>query len=220
MSIEDIKEAIEVLEDASAEMLMETGDKDYYREAIAILRQAIEQTEKQEPVVYVDNRIHGWPECFVMEPDPPHTSPLYTAPVDGVTISEERVDEIVKQEHDKQIEIAQAYERGWNAALAQQEPVACIGTTGELMWLNKPKVIYSKPIPLYTAPVDGVTISEERVDETTDLAIVGEVGVWGEREWVGLTDEEVSEVIDNVLEGGGWLDVARAIEAAIKEKNT
>ena len=39
------------------------------------------------------------------------------------------------------------------------------------------------------------------------------------REWVGLTDEEVSEVIDNVLEGGGWLDVARALEAAIKEKN-
>ena len=40
------------------------------------------------------------------------------------------------------------------------------------------------------------------------------------REWVGLTDEEVSEVIDNVLEGGGWLDVARAIELALKEKNT
>ena len=27
--------------------------------------------------------------------------------------------EMVKAEHDKQIEIAQAYERGWNAALAQ-----------------------------------------------------------------------------------------------------
>lgn len=40
-----------------------------------------------------------------------------------------------------------------------------------------------------------------------------------EREWVGLTDEEVSDVIDDVLEGGGWLDVARALEAAIKRKN-
>jgi hypothetical protein len=39
------------------------------------------------------------------------------------------------------------------------------------------------------------------------------------REWVGLTDEEVSDVIDGVLEGGGWLDVARALEAAIKNKN-
>jgi hypothetical protein len=40
------------------------------------------------------------------------------------------------------------------------------------------------------------------------------------KQWVGLTDEEVSKVIDDVLEGGGWLDVARALEAAIKEKNT
>ena len=39
------------------------------------------------------------------------------------------------------------------------------------------------------------------------------------KQWVGLTDEEVSEVIDNVLEGGGWLDVSRALEAAIKRKN-
>jgi len=41
MSREAIEEAIEVLEDASAEMLMETGDKNYYVEAIAVLRQAL-----------------------------------------------------------------------------------------------------------------------------------------------------------------------------------
>jgi hypothetical protein len=34
----------------------------------------------QKPVAYVDQRIHGWPDCFVMEPDPPHTVPLYAAP--------------------------------------------------------------------------------------------------------------------------------------------
>ena len=39
------------------------------------------------------------------------------------------------------------------------------------------------------------------------------------KQWVGLTDEEVSDVIDDVLEGGGWLDVSRALEAKIKEKN-
>ena len=39
------------------------------------------------------------------------------------------------------------------------------------------------------------------------------------KQWQRLTDEEVSDVIDNVLEGGGWLDVARAIEQALKEKN-
>ncbi len=42
MSREAIEEAIEVLEDAGAEMLMETGEENYYGEAIAVLRQALE----------------------------------------------------------------------------------------------------------------------------------------------------------------------------------
>lgn len=40
------------------------------------------------------------------------------------------------------------------------------------------------------------------------------------KQWVSLTDQEVWEAIDDVLEGGGWLDVARALEQAFKEKNT
>lgn len=40
------------------------------------------------------------------------------------------------------------------------------------------------------------------------------------KQWVSLTDQEVWEAIDDVLEGGGWLDVSRALEAKIKEKNT
>jgi ABC-type uncharacterized transport system auxiliary subunit len=35
---------------------------------------------------------------------------------------------VVKTEHDKQIDIAKAYERGWNAALAQRE---WVGLTDE-----------------------------------------------------------------------------------------
>ena len=38
-------------------------------------------------------------------------------------------------------------------AQPEQEPVACIGTNGDLMWLNKPQAIYSKAQPLYTAPL-------------------------------------------------------------------
>lgn len=38
----------------------------------------------------------------------------------------------------------------------QDEPVACIGTNGELMWLNKPNAIYSKAVPLYTHPAQPV----------------------------------------------------------------
>jgi hypothetical protein len=55
MSREAIEEAIEVLEDASADMLMETGDKSYYVEAIAVLRQALET----EPFEYW-NAVEGW----------------------------------------------------------------------------------------------------------------------------------------------------------------
>ena len=52
MDREAIEEAIEVLEDASAEMLTETGDENYYAEAIAILRQALET--EQEPVAFIN----------------------------------------------------------------------------------------------------------------------------------------------------------------------
>ncbi len=52
-------------------------------------------------------------------------------------------------------------------ALAQpeQEPVACVGTNGELMWLNKSKVIYSKPIPLYTTPPHRKPLSNQKIIE-------------------------------------------------------
>jgi uncharacterized protein YqgQ len=48
-------------------MLMETGDKNYYVEAIAVLRQALE-TEKQEPVANEVqlNIIRYWPDDFAV----------------------------------------------------------------------------------------------------------------------------------------------------------
>jgi len=62
-------------------------------EAITALRQALvdaddtsqervdEKTKReQEPVAHIDHRIHGWPDCFVIRADPPHTSPLYLSP--------------------------------------------------------------------------------------------------------------------------------------------
>jgi hypothetical protein len=51
MDREAIEEAIEVLEDASAEMLTETGNENYYGEAITALRQALET--EQEPVLWL-----------------------------------------------------------------------------------------------------------------------------------------------------------------------
>ena len=49
----------------------------------------------QKPVAYVDERIHGWPDCFVMEPDPPHTVPLYAAPRQWVGLTDEEIKEII-----------------------------------------------------------------------------------------------------------------------------
>ena len=114
---------------------------------------------------------------------------------------------VVKTEHDRAVELAKAYERGWNAALAQQEPVAWItdGGNGELWWHRSSKfdeegnLIGPNPddIPLYTAPP--------------------------KREWVGLTDDEVSEIIDREIGfnscWGPEEAFARAIEQALKEKN-
>ncbi len=52
--------------------------------------------QKATPVAYADSRIHGWPDCFVMEPDPPHTVPLYTAPRQWVGLTDEEVNDCIK----------------------------------------------------------------------------------------------------------------------------
>ena len=64
---------------------------------------------------------------------------------------------------------------------------------------------------------------QEEIDELrqaleTDLAKVGEVGVWGE--WQGLTDEEHDRIKRNYHNMTWTLEMfARAIEQALKEKN-
>ena len=76
-------------------------------------------------------------------------------------------------------------------SLIVAEPVACVGTNNELMWLKKPEVIYSKPRPLYAAPP--------------------------RREWIGLTDAdfEKEKFVDyNFMSGASFA------EAKLKEKNT
>jgi hypothetical protein len=127
-------------------------------------------------------------------------------PVDAVNISQERVDETVKGEHDRAVELAQAYERGWTAALAQpeQEPVAWIGK-GAWQQLQKGAPVtttltnhraFLDDVPLYTAPP--------------------------QKQWIGLTDEEIKEII------GPWGDTPvkgytrklfDQIEAKLREKN-
>lgn len=51
----------------------------------------------QKPVAYADSRIHGWPDCFVMEPDPPHTVPLYAAPREWVELTDDEARALVNR---------------------------------------------------------------------------------------------------------------------------
>ena len=51
----------------------------------------------QKPVAYADSRIHGWPDCFVMEPDPPHTVPLYTTPRQWVELTDDEARALVNR---------------------------------------------------------------------------------------------------------------------------
>jgi predicted metal-dependent hydrolase len=106
MSREAIEEAIEVLEDASAEMLTETGNENYYGEAITILRQALETEQAMkdaivggtgvmldgkriDPATIYKEEPVAWANSFDLQnfdmkvrtgPDLHHTVPLYTAP--------------------------------------------------------------------------------------------------------------------------------------------
>ena len=126
---------------------------------------------------------------------------LRQALVDADDTSQKRVDEMVRTEHDRAVELGKAYERGWNAALAQQEPVAWLSTDciGErYLCFTKPKD--NDPVqPLYTAPP--------------------------RKQWVGLTDKEIFDCEEEVgmpqyeISSADLYAFARAIEQALKEKN-
>ena len=113
--------------------------------------------------------------------------------------------EMVKTEHDRAVELGKAYERGWNAALAQQEPVAWmyVNEDGECEQIEYGPVFDDPGVtPLYTAPP---------------------------KQWVGLTADEIWKC--NRAKSGSAVefhicsahqnveDFAEAIEAKLKEKN-
>jgi hypothetical protein len=52
----------------------------------------------------------------------------------------------VKTEHDRAVELAKAYERGWNAALAQREWVSLTDEDMEALFLNEDGVRFARYI--------------------------------------------------------------------------
>jgi hypothetical protein len=73
----------------------------------------------------------------------------------------------------------------------EQEPVGRFAKFTDGIW--RPVTDYSSGVPLYTAPP--------------------------QREWVGLTDEEVKDIVWNLPYEPSQEHI-RAIEAKLKEKNT
>ena len=113
---------------------------------------------------------------------------------------------VVKTEHDKQIEIAQAYERGWNAALAQRE------------WV---------PEALRLADALDAEFVQGRISNHNGRKAAVELRRLALKQWVGLTDEEIQDLsyLSQKIDASNseWFDrleFARAIEAKLKEKNT
>ena len=60
-------------------------------DAIIAIKKVLAQPEP-EPRVWIDHRVHAWPDCFVMQPDPPHTSPLYTSPPKREPLTDEEIE--------------------------------------------------------------------------------------------------------------------------------
>jgi hypothetical protein len=98
-------------------------------------------------------------------------------------------------------------ERALEAALEQpeQEPVAWMSPASDSMIgktdengsayhiITTSKKTANNAVPLYTHPP--------------------------RREWQSLPNKEIVQIVSDKLEGGDWIDVARAIEVALKERN-
>jgi|DEB3_MinimDraft_2_1074329.scaffolds.fasta_scaffold40785_2 hypothetical protein len=99
MSIEAMKQALEALED------LPLDPKDYIEEAVEILRQAIEQAEKQEPVAYINVEQRKLELAKYMKWETPTVVhlpkiPLYTTPQpqrEWVGLTDDEVDYIADE---------------------------------------------------------------------------------------------------------------------------
>ncbi len=109
---------------------------------------------------------------------------------------------VVKTEHDKQIEIAQAYERGWNAALAQRE------------WV---------PEALRLADALDAEFVQGRISNHNGRKAAVELRRLALKQWVGLTDEEREFLLHQALRfydtNAQLLSFIKTVEEKLKEKN-
>ena len=158
------------------------------------MKQALGMLNEIADDVYCDQKLEGV------------ITALRQALVDADDTSQERVDEMVKTEHDRAVELGKAYERGWNAALAQRE------------WV---------PEALRLADALDAEFVQGRISNHNGRKAAVELRRLALKQWVSLTDEEIQDLSylsQKIDEGNAaWFDrcgFARGVEQALKEKNT
>ena len=118
----------------------------------------------------------------------------------------------------QEIELGISYEE---ANPPEQEPVAWmyVNEDGECEQIEYGEVFDDPYVtPLYTAPPQP---QGPVIDKTMATRIATQLGWEPQREWVGLTDEEIKKLhhIIDWTNAHTYVNFARAIEAKLKEKN-
>jgi hypothetical protein len=191
-----MKQALEALEQEAADYSIQYigSIPDHIADAIKSLRTAIEQAEKQEPWQWNDAPIKTqWGQDMVvadLEIDKDHTVSVYC-----------------ERDQTKNVEAMFAPQPQREQVMYQLSPTDIYDFAG---WLTTRKGLMQVGGAYEAGPM------AEAVDEY--LKTFPERFATAQREWVGLTDEEIDEQ-QWVNSGGTFSDFARAIEAKLKEKN-
>ena len=187
------------------------------RDATEILRQALRQAirqalaqPEQEPVAWMCEDPHHIGQCTT----------IYTAPVDAVNMTQERVDETTKREHEPMgyvIRMTGQYHTGDFCGEFQSRTAL---KQGQVLYTEPPKREHLERLCRIMGTFDLATGHADTMEQALD-ALESELrDVLGylraKREWVGLTDEEFEQAVDGLEDlKDCWIQ----IEAKLKEKN-
>jgi hypothetical protein len=231
MSIEAMKMALHAL---NIQTPLVQREFELRNSAIEALRQAIEQAEKQEPVAwfvqYEYRHEFLWRKPNELEQKTAlEIRPLYTAPVDAVNISQERVDETAKGEHEP-VEMFKHWSLNWLVGKYYGTYISN-GILRIHIWNEPTGKVSPREIDAGWKDGDDFDHTESLEDYELAVRICEALNAPPKREWVGLTEDEVLECFDSVALGAvekenvidkrvNIFNAIKAIEAKLKEKNT
>jgi hypothetical protein len=187
-------------------------------EAVQV-RDAIKQARAaptvQEPVAWM--RTTDITELTDSEPEEDGYTPLYTTPPAQPAPVQEPVGEFKQSPHGNYLQLV--WKTGYVANLGDKlytTPPAQPAPVQELTNIQRHEQNVQKFLAAQPAPVQPGRNHYEDGDVFERIAAMTTPPA-AQRQWVGLTDEERDDLLDNYITAEGR---ARAIEAKLKEKNT